>query len=223
MSMNRFEKSTLPSSRPMGGKIMPSTSDVTILPNAAPIMTATARSITLPRAMNSLNSLNMLPPHFDCQLPIDKCRLDTTRSYADAEISISQLAIANRQSAMTLMAVLCEFESGLFCFIRGFENHLVCCCDLFLRATGTKVISLGFLVCDDRLRFFSSFRLAVSGFGHRVLLFFLLPSYRDGFFSGNIKDSQAWSTSDHRHDQLEIVAAHLLTARSPRTPARGQL
>jgi hypothetical protein len=31
----------------------PSTSVVTILPNAAPMMTPTARSMTLPRAMNS--------------------------------------------------------------------------------------------------------------------------------------------------------------------------
>src|SRR5712691_2747427 len=42
----------------------PSTSDVMILPNAAPMITATARSTTFPRAMKSLNSLSILfsPP-----------------------------------------------------------------------------------------------------------------------------------------------------------------
>src|SRR5688572_10103122 len=38
---------------------MPSTSEVTILPNAAPMITATAKSITLPRAINSLNSFDI--------------------------------------------------------------------------------------------------------------------------------------------------------------------
>src|SRR5450432_2588110 len=37
-----------------------STSEVTIFPNAAPMTTPTARSTTLPRAANSLNSLRML-------------------------------------------------------------------------------------------------------------------------------------------------------------------
>jgi hypothetical protein len=36
-----------------------SVSEVTILPNAAPMITPTARSSTLPRAMNVLNSCNM--------------------------------------------------------------------------------------------------------------------------------------------------------------------
>jgi hypothetical protein len=58
--MKRFEKSTFPRAKPMGGMMTPSTSDVTILPNAAPITTATARSITFPRAMNSLNSFSMV-------------------------------------------------------------------------------------------------------------------------------------------------------------------
>src|SRR5262245_42888039 len=35
------------------------TSEVTIVPNAAPMMTPTARSTTLPRMMNVLNSLSM--------------------------------------------------------------------------------------------------------------------------------------------------------------------
>ena len=69
--MKRLEKSAFPSSNPIGGIMTPSTSDVTILPNAAPITTATARSITFPRAMNSLNSFHMdiSPVIADCQLP----------------------------------------------------------------------------------------------------------------------------------------------------------
>lgn len=50
------EISMPPSIRPMTGIIIPSTRDETILPNAAPITTATARSITLPRMANALNS-----------------------------------------------------------------------------------------------------------------------------------------------------------------------
>jgi len=61
-SMNRFEKSTLPSNTPIGGITISLTSDVTIFPNAAPITIPTARSSTLPRMMNSLNSLNMAVP-----------------------------------------------------------------------------------------------------------------------------------------------------------------
>src|SRR5262245_6787040 len=43
---------------PIGGIRMSFTSESTILPNAAPMTTATARSSTLPRVMNSLNSFN---------------------------------------------------------------------------------------------------------------------------------------------------------------------
>src|SRR5215831_13493353 len=45
--------------------MMSLTSDVTTAPNAAPIMTPTARSRTLPRIANSLNSLNMVSPAND--------------------------------------------------------------------------------------------------------------------------------------------------------------
>src|ERR1035438_1556061 len=48
-----------PSNRPIGGIKMSSTNDDTIFPNAAPIATPTARSITLPRIANSLNSLSI--------------------------------------------------------------------------------------------------------------------------------------------------------------------
>src|ERR1700739_847445 len=57
--MNRFEKSTWLRSIPIGGMIMSCTREETIFPNAAPMMKPTARSITLPRMANSLNSLNM--------------------------------------------------------------------------------------------------------------------------------------------------------------------
>src|SRR5688572_919418 len=53
----RLEKSTRASSSPSGGMMMPSTRLVTIFPNAAPITTATARSMTFPRLMKSRNSL----------------------------------------------------------------------------------------------------------------------------------------------------------------------
>ncbi|KAG0930935.1 hypothetical protein G6F40_014653 [Rhizopus arrhizus] len=57
------EKSTLPISRPSGGMMIFSTSAVTILPKAAPITTPTARSMTLPRIANSLNSVMSAGDH----------------------------------------------------------------------------------------------------------------------------------------------------------------
>src|SRR5262245_17084226 len=42
--------------------MMSSVSDETILPNAAPMITATARSRTLPRLMNALKSLSIAGP-----------------------------------------------------------------------------------------------------------------------------------------------------------------
>jgi hypothetical protein len=54
-----LEKSTLPNSKPMGGMMMSFTSEVTILLNAAPMMTPIARSMTLPLIANSLNSLSI--------------------------------------------------------------------------------------------------------------------------------------------------------------------
>src|SRR5262245_59938655 len=46
----------------MGGIKISLTKDVTILPNAPPMMTATARSRTLPRTTKSLNSFNIVWP-----------------------------------------------------------------------------------------------------------------------------------------------------------------
>src|SRR5690606_33826514 len=53
-------KSTPPIISPIGGMITLSTKAVTMLPNAAPMTTPTARSTTLPRIANSLNSEAML-------------------------------------------------------------------------------------------------------------------------------------------------------------------
>src|SRR5215831_10716482 len=57
--MKNSLKSTPPRTRPIGGIRTSLTSEVTIPPNAAPMMTPTARSTTLPRMMNVLNSLSM--------------------------------------------------------------------------------------------------------------------------------------------------------------------
>src|SRR3954454_14056744 len=55
--------SALPKIAATRGLIRFSTSEVTIAPNAAPMTTATARSRTFPRMMNSLKPLSMwLPP-----------------------------------------------------------------------------------------------------------------------------------------------------------------
>src|SRR5262249_5672839 len=54
-----FEKSSPPSRSPIGGISTSPTKDETILPNAAPMMTPTARSTTLPRLMKSRNSFAM--------------------------------------------------------------------------------------------------------------------------------------------------------------------
>src|SRR5215216_2641919 len=61
-------KSMRPVKRPTTGIRMPSTSEVTILVKAAPMTTPTARSMTLPRAMKSRNSLTK-PELFAIALP----------------------------------------------------------------------------------------------------------------------------------------------------------
>ena len=57
--MNLFEKSSPPVSNPIGGMMMSLTSELTIPPKAAPMITPTARSIALPLIANSLNSFNI--------------------------------------------------------------------------------------------------------------------------------------------------------------------
>src|SRR4029079_15926863 len=59
--MNKFEKSRLPKMRPMIGMMMSVTSESTILPKAAPMITPMARSTTLPRNANFLNSWSIVP------------------------------------------------------------------------------------------------------------------------------------------------------------------
>src|SRR2546430_14769092 len=54
------EKSGFPAIAAMSGVRRSLTSAVTTAPNAAPMTTATARSTTLPRRMNSLKPLNIL-------------------------------------------------------------------------------------------------------------------------------------------------------------------
>src|SRR5256886_16248766 len=56
---NLFEKSSPPVTKPIGGIRMSFTSEVTIPPNAAPMITPTARSMALPLIANSLNSFHM--------------------------------------------------------------------------------------------------------------------------------------------------------------------
>ncbi|MND00311.1 hypothetical protein D3C83_188720 [compost metagenome] len=51
-----------PVANPIIGMMMSATSEVTIAPNAAPMMRPTARSTTFPRIANSRNSLNKLDP-----------------------------------------------------------------------------------------------------------------------------------------------------------------
>src|ERR1700674_5138274 len=62
--MNSSLKSMWPRSIPIAGMTMSFTNETTIAPNAAPMITATARSRTLPFITNALNSLSMLEPFF---------------------------------------------------------------------------------------------------------------------------------------------------------------
>src|SRR5262249_23034245 len=59
---NSSAQFTRPRARPMGGIKRSFTKEVTMAPKAAPMTTATARSTTLPRIRNALNSLSMTVP-----------------------------------------------------------------------------------------------------------------------------------------------------------------
>src|SRR5437773_1745020 len=59
--MKKSLKSTPPRSLPIGGIRTSLTSEVTMVPKAAPMITPTARSTTFPRMMNVLNSLSIAP------------------------------------------------------------------------------------------------------------------------------------------------------------------
>ncbi len=56
MFMNKLLKSILPNSKPIGGIMISLTRDVTIFPNAAPIIMPVAISTILPFAIKALNS-----------------------------------------------------------------------------------------------------------------------------------------------------------------------
>ena len=56
------EKSILPAKIPINGLMILETKDLTMAVNADPTMTPTAKSITFPRAINSLNSLSIESP-----------------------------------------------------------------------------------------------------------------------------------------------------------------
>ena len=56
-TINRFEKSTLPRRRPIGGIITSATSELTMVPKAAPTIMPTAISTTLPRFHHNLFEL----------------------------------------------------------------------------------------------------------------------------------------------------------------------
>jgi hypothetical protein len=58
-AMNRLEKSSRPINADTMGMIRSPTIESTILPNAPPMITPTAKSITLPRMAKALNSCNM--------------------------------------------------------------------------------------------------------------------------------------------------------------------
>ena len=68
------EKSGLPNMAAMSGVIRSLTKAVTSAPKAAPMTTATARSTTLPRKMNSLKPLSMALPPPRQQMPAGETR-----------------------------------------------------------------------------------------------------------------------------------------------------
>src|SRR3982751_1855864 len=78
---NQFEKSRPPKMRPTTGMTRALTSESTILPNAAPMITPTARSTTFPLSANSRNSLaNDIGRRSFCLLSCRACaagRLDS--------------------------------------------------------------------------------------------------------------------------------------------------
>ena len=69
--MKRSAKFTPPIIFPIGGMMMSLTTEATILPNAPPMMTPTAMSITFPRNANALNSCNMLIVYLVFRFPAD--------------------------------------------------------------------------------------------------------------------------------------------------------
>src|SRR5438132_2402324 len=89
--MNRSLKSTLPSARPRGGMTMSFTSEVTMAPKAAPIITAMARSSTLPRMTNSLNSLSIPRYYYSALLHIQAVGMHEAALKGAVEEIVGQL------------------------------------------------------------------------------------------------------------------------------------
>ena len=77
--------------RPMIGMMMSLTSESTILPKAAPMITPMARSTTLPRIANFLNSWSIVPS-MRCQ--------DTRSQTSKAETVTTEKAVESRTEAV---------------------------------------------------------------------------------------------------------------------------
>src|SRR5690349_14004545 len=94
--MKKFEKSTLPMRTPMGGIRTSLTNEVTIFPNAPPMMIPTARSSTFPRIANVLNSFNMV----DCSSLPRECESETSGIkqvvWFASQRRIAQIPVAQR-------------------------------------------------------------------------------------------------------------------------------
>src|SRR3569833_4365098 len=72
---------------PISGMMTSPTSEVTMAPNAAPMMTPTARSMTLPFMANSRNSLSIRMPFSSTAL---------TKSSPDGACSVDQAGMRHR-------------------------------------------------------------------------------------------------------------------------------
>src|SRR5688500_3613953 len=71
---------------------MPSTRVVMIFPNAAPMITPIARSITLPRAMKSRNSFHIGPPRRSVTCYVADCTFHVARDYNPVETTVLDLS-----------------------------------------------------------------------------------------------------------------------------------
>src|SRR4029077_18981165 len=67
----------------MIGMMMSPTSELTIPPKAAPMITPTAKSTTLPRMANSLNSLSIFP------LPLDFGQADPRSAHSERRQNVA--------------------------------------------------------------------------------------------------------------------------------------
>src|SRR5262245_13252143 len=111
-----LEKSVPPVARPTTGITMSFTRESTMRWNAAPMMTPTARSMTLPLAMNSLNSFSMapppsiLPPRYNWPVPISLTTRERARLKARAHALAPNVSVGN---AGATTAVIAEVDRAL--------------------------------------------------------------------------------------------------------------